>query len=115
MVVLLPYCQTIVTGISDIVNAGITTYSLINVPHSNGKGLHKNLILLNSRFSCTSLYHHVSLSIDFVVQGEVPVHSMKTYRGSVGIALLILNGMMIGQPHAPASLPAGKEFLVPIE
>jgi len=112
VVVLLPYCQT---GISDIVNGGITTYSLINVPHSNGKGLHNNLILLSLRFSCTSLYHHISLSIDLVVQGEVSVHAMKTYRGSVGIDPLILNRMIIGQPHAPASLPSRKEFLVPIE
>ena len=55
VVVLLPCCMTIVNGISDIVNGGITTYSLINVPHSNGKGLHRKLIILSLRFSCTSL------------------------------------------------------------
>lgn len=78
VVVLLSYCMTIVIWISDIVNGGIMTYSVINVPHRNGKGLHKTLILLRSQFSCTSLYHSVRLNIDFIVQGEVPVQSMKT-------------------------------------
>lgn len=115
VVVLLPSCMTIVNGISDIVNEGIMTYSLINVPHSNGKGLHKTLILLSLRFSSTSLHHPVSLNIDFIVQGEVPAHSMKIYRGSVGIAPLILDMKMIGQPRAQAALPSGKEILVPTQ
>lgn len=84
------------------------TYSLINVPHSNGKGLHTTLILLSLRFSSTSLYHPVSLNIDFLVQGEVPIHCMKTCRGSVGIAPLILY-MMIGQPRAQPLYPQGKK------
>lgn len=91
------------------------THSLINVPHSNGKGLHKTLILLSLWFSSTSLHHPVSLNIDFIVQGEVPVHSMKTYRGSVGTDPLILNMKMIGQPRAQAALLSRKEILVPIE
>jgi hypothetical protein len=105
VVVLLPYCMTILIGISDIVNGGIMTYSLINLPHSNGKGLHKTLVLLSLRFCSTCLYHPVSLNIDFIVHGEVPVHSMKTYRGSAGIAPLILDMKMIGQPRAQAALP----------
>jgi len=110
VVVLLPCCMTIVIGISDIVNGDIMTCSL-----SNGKGLHKTLILLSLRFSCISLYHPVSLNIGLIVQGEVHVHSMKTYRGSVGIAPLILNIKMIGQPRAQAALPSGKEIPVPTE
>lgn len=115
VVILLPYCMTIVIGISVIVNRGIMTFSLINKYHSSGKGLYKTLILLSLRFSSTSFYHPVSLKIDFMVQGEVPVHSMKIYGGSVGIAPLILNMKMIGQPSAQAALPSGKEILVPTE
>jgi hypothetical protein len=40
---------------------------------------------------------------------------MKIYGGSVGIAPLILNMKMIGQPSAQAALPSGKEILVPTE
>jgi hypothetical protein len=102
--------MTIVTGISDIVNGDIMTYSL-----SNGKGLHKILILLSLRFNCIRLYHPVSLNIGFIVQGEVHVHSIITHSGSVGTAPLILNMKVIGQPRAQAALPSGKEILVPTE
>ena len=46
------------------------------------------------------------------VKGEVPVHAMKTYRGSRGIAPLILNlgtsCKVNGEHHAPAALPSGR-------
>jgi hypothetical protein len=68
VVVLLPYCMTIVIGISSIIKGGIMTYSFIYVPHSNRIGLHKTLILLSLQFSCSSLYHPVVLDIDIIVQ-----------------------------------------------
>jgi hypothetical protein len=37
VVILLPYCMTMVIEMSNIVNGGIKTYSVIYVPHSNAK------------------------------------------------------------------------------
>jgi hypothetical protein len=76
VVIFLPYCMTIIIGISKIVNGIIKTASPIHVPHSYGKGLTKTLTQ-TQKFNCTSLYHAVRLDIDFIAQGKVPVHTLE--------------------------------------
>ena len=69
--------------------------------------------------------HLCHLEIEEVISYKIkikvfPVHTMKAYVGSRGIAALILNfgfrrRWLNGQPHAPATSPPGEKLPVPVE